>query len=238
MKTIAQIAEELNVSQNAVYKRLKENGIALAWLNPTKAGNKTLYGDDVCEAILELFRSGSMDRLERFTAKADVETLNAELNKQIQVERERTEEAARQTEALRGELEKVKQQARAEREEATRQTEALRGELEKVNQQAQAEREEAARQIEALRGELEKANRQAQAEREQAEQRFNSLMEQNKSLIELTKAAQENVKASQVLQLANMRPTVLQWVKQKLHIGEVKPITTEVVNDNANKGNS
>lgn len=232
MQTIAQIAEELKVTQTAVYKRLKENGITLACLMPIKEGNKTLYSDDVCDAIRELFRTGSRIKLERFTEKANVETLNFELEKL------KKEQAEQRIESLQVELEKVNLQAQAEKERAEQQIEALRGELDKVKEQAQAERERAEQQIEALRGELDKVNKQAQAEREQAARQIDNLMEQNKSLIEVTKSAQENVKASQVLQLANMRPSVLQWVKQKLHIGEVKPITTEVVNDNANKGNS
>lgn len=100
MKTVQQIAEELGVTVQAVYKKLKVNRVVLSELNPIKQGNKTFYDDGVCEMIKQLFNDNStvnQDNLKSLDRLTDVKVENERLKKEV--ERLKTERDAAMQEA-------------------------------------------------------------------------------------------------------------------------------------------
>lgn len=52
MKTIAQIAEELDMSRQNVYLSVKQSGIDIDKLDKQKQGNRTFFSDDSVELIM------------------------------------------------------------------------------------------------------------------------------------------------------------------------------------------
>lgn len=102
MKTIKQIADELNTTPQNIYNHLKRNNISRASLNPKKQGKQVFYDEDAETTIKELLEKPVNENNENNKNNETFELLNDE-NKRLKDELEaaRRAEAAAQEEITR-----------------------------------------------------------------------------------------------------------------------------------------
>ena len=102
MKTIKQIADELNTTPQNIYNHLKRNNISRASLNYKKQGKQVFYDEDAETIIKGMFETPVNRDNENKGNNETFETLNAEI------------------ERLKGELEAVREAEAAAQEEIAR----------------------------------------------------------------------------------------------------------------------
>lgn len=113
MKTIKQIADELNTTPQNIYNHLKRNNISRASLKHKKQGKQVFYDADAETIIKGMFETPVNENNENKGNNETFETLNAEIKR------------------LKGELEAVKEAEAAAQGEITR----LRGVEEELRHQ-------------------------------------------------------------------------------------------------------
>lgn len=139
MKTIAEIAKELNVSRQAVYARVKEAGVNLNELTKEKRGKQTFFDDESVKVIMSACQKGSV----KFTpVKNDKKTRIEDLTRQAKELTRALEASEKQLLEAKQEIERLKAIEEEQRHTISSQAETIR--LKEMREAQQALRLEAA----------------------------------------------------------------------------------------------